>query len=121
MAGVSVKIRGLKSLEAKLGRMPAEARKGVRRLKQIELLEISLVTFPANPKARVQTVKAQLDAGELPSERDFERLLREAGLSQRESKAFVAGGYRAFPERRDPDTLDGELLDSIRRAAAVWR
>ena len=46
---------------------------------------------------------------------------REAGLSQRESKAFIAGGYRAFAERRDPDTLDGELLDSIRRAAAVWQ
>lgn len=94
---------------------------GTRRLKEIELLEISLVTFPANPQARVTGVKAQLDAGELPSERDMERLLRQAGLSQREAKAFVAGGYRAFAERRDPDTLDGELLDSIRRAAAVWQ
>ncbi len=94
---------------------------GVRRLKQIELLEISLVTIPANPKARVQTVKSQLDAGELPSERDVERLLRDNGFSQREAKAYVAGGHRAFAERRDPDTLDGELLDSLRRAAAVWQ
>ena len=38
----------------------------------------------------------------------------ERSGSQLESKAFVAGGYRAFAERRDPDTLDGELLDSIR-------
>ena len=98
-----------------------DQRTGVRRLKQIDLLEISLVTFPANPKARVTGVKARLDAGELPSERDFERLLREAGLSQREAKGFISGGYRAFAERRDPDKLDAELLDSIRRAAAVWR
>ncbi len=98
-----------------------DRRTGVRRLKEIKLVEISLVTIPANPKARFTGVKAQIDAGELPTERDFERLLREAGLSQRESKAFIAGGYRAFAERRDPDTLDGELLDSIRRAAAVWR
>ena len=84
-------------------------------------MEISLVTIPANPKARVQTVKSQLDAGELPSERHFERLLRDHGLSQREAKAFVAGGHRAFAERRDPELLDGELRDSFRRAAAVWQ
>ncbi len=41
--------------------------------------------------------------------------------SVNEAKAYVAGGHRAFAERRDPDTLDGELLDSIRRAAAVWQ
>ena len=29
--------------------------------------------------------------------------------------------YRAFAERRDPGALDAELLESIRRAAAVWQ
>ncbi len=46
---------------------------------------------------------------------------KEAQLRVALDKALVPGGDRAFAERRDPDTLDGELLDSIRRAAAVWR
>ena len=87
-----------------------DKRTGVRRLKEIQLLEVSLVTFPANPKARIERVKGMLDAGDLPSEREFECLLREAGLSQREAKAFMAGGYGAFAERRDPDMLEAGLL-----------
>ena len=98
-----------------------DKRTGVRRLKEIQLLEVSLVTFPANPKARIERVKSLLDAGEAPSAREFELLLREAGLSQREAKAFMAGGYRTFAERRDPDTLGAELAESIRRASAALR
>ena len=47
--------------------------------------------------------------------------MRDEGLSQREAKAFTSGGYKAFAERRDPDTLDAELLSGIRRATAALR
>ena len=43
------------------------------------------------------------------------------GLSQRESKAFIAGGYSRFAARRDPEALKAELLDAIRRVTAVLR
>lgn len=57
-------------------------------LKQIDLWEVSLVTFPANEDAQVDSVK---DA--LQSPRDFERFLREAGLSRSQAKGVIARGY----------------------------
>ena len=47
----------------------------------MELVEVSLVTFPANPKARVTAVKS-MTAEEL---REFEVALRDAGLSRKEA------------------------------------
>jgi hypothetical protein len=65
-----------------------------RKLKKIDLMEISLVTFPANPKARVASVK---------SVRDLERILRDGGLSEREAKTILAKGASALPGLRDGD------------------
>ncbi|KKK76593.1 hypothetical protein LCGC14_2862060, partial [marine sediment metagenome] len=53
---------------------------GVRVLKKIDLMEISIVTFPMNPKAKIQRVKA-LAAEGIETKRDFENYLREAGFS----------------------------------------
>lgn len=64
---------------------------GIRTLTAIKLWEVSLVTFPANDPARVTAVKS----AELPSERDFEDMLRrDAGLSRAEAKRVVATCYR---------------------------
>lgn len=58
-----------------------------RRLKRIDLIEISPVTFPANGKARVSAVKS---IEELTSLRDAEEVLRARGFSKTEAVAFVA-------------------------------
>ncbi len=59
-----------------------------RKLKRIELMEISPVTFPANGKARVKDVKSIEDLSTLA---DAERHLREAcGLSKSEAVALVS-------------------------------
>jgi len=79
--------------EFTLGTKPDEPR---RLLKKVELMEISLVTFPANPKARVQSVKS----GGLQI-RDAERALRDVGFSQQEAKAIVAGGFKSIAHRED--------------------
>lgn len=59
------------------GAEPDEKRRGVTRLKKIDLREVSLVTMPMNIMARVTDVKAMIEAGKLPTIREFEEFLRE--------------------------------------------
>lgn len=69
-----------------------------RLLKQIDLVEISIVTFPANDKARIGAVKSALDY----SEREFEKILRDVvGLSQQEAKTVVSRGFRQLISGRE--------------------
>lgn len=82
-----------------------------RRLKRIDLIEISPVTFPANGKARVDQVKSGL------SIRDAERALRDVGFSQSEAKAILASGFKAMPQRDVEDY--GELAALIRRNTEI--
>lgn len=68
-----------------------------RKLKEVDLWEVSLVTFPANALARVMTVKNKIAAGEIPTLRDMERLLsRECGMSRKESQILLKSGYEAY-------------------------
>lgn len=67
-------------------------RRGVYRLKKIDLREISLVTMPMNTAAKVTAVKSILEAGGLPSLPDFERFLCEAGFSKTQARAVAGKG-----------------------------
>ncbi|CAN5261989.1 HK97 family phage prohead protease [soil metagenome] len=67
---------------------------GVRTLKQVDLWEVSLVTFPANDQALITGVKSKPE-----NERDLEKCLRDAGFSRTEAKAIVSGGYKAIAPR----------------------
>lgn len=91
-----------------VGTKPEEPR---RTLKKVELIEVSLVTFPANDKARVQSVKSDLNI------RIAEQALRDAGFSRTEAKAILAGGFKAVPLRDAEDY--GELAEIIRRNTAI--
>jgi HK97 family phage prohead protease len=86
---------------------------GVRQLKQIELYEISLVTFPCNVEAQVSSVKAN----EL-TERDLEKILRDAGFSQKEAKTIISSGYKTLKSQRDVDE-SAALLEQIRQIYKV--
>lgn len=101
ISGLSI---GYIAKEFTVGTKPEEPR---RLLKRVELVEVSPVTFPANLKARVQSVKDGL------SIRDVERALRDVGFSQAEAKAVLAGGYKAMPQR-DVDGIEA-LADMLRR------
>ena len=70
----------------------------VNYLKEISLHEISLVAIPANAMATVSSVKSE--DGVL-SIRELEVVLREAGLSRRESKAVLAAGFKAISPDSD--------------------
>lgn len=89
-----------------------------RILTKIDLLEVSVVSIPANPKARIQAVKELIAEGSLPSEREFELMLtRDAGFSSIQAKTIISRGFKALGATRDAgDGLD-ELLASIRKTA----
>lgn len=80
-----------------------EADGRVRKLTEVDLYEISLVTFPMLPDAKVTAVKS------IKTIREFERALRDAGFSQTEAKAIAADGFKGLAAHRDdvkaePDT-----------------
>lgn len=105
ITGLSI---GYYAKEFILGTKPDEPR---RLLKKVELMEVSLVTFPANGKARVQSVKSD------PNIRIAEQALRDAGFSRTEAKAILAEGFKAVPLRDAEDY--GELAEMIRRNSAI--
>ena len=82
--------------------------RGQRRIiKEVDLMEVSLVTFPMNPKATVTVVK-----GQDISIRDWERGLRDAfSLSRSESKICAKALEECF--QRDADK-SSELVDAIK-------
>lgn len=71
---------------------------GVRLIRDLELVEVSVVAVPANAGAVVRDVKSLF-----PDPRALERAMREhLGLSGREAKRLVAGGWTALT-RDEPD------------------
>jgi HK97 family phage prohead protease len=93
--------------------------KGVRRILEADLWEISIVTFPMLPEARIQTVKART----LPTIREFECwLTRDAGLTRSEARAVIANGFASLAAERDaaPGTT-GNLAATIRQATRMIR
>jgi hypothetical protein len=92
-----------------LGTKPDEPR---RTLQEVELMEVSLVTFPANPKALIGSVKSGAGLGP----RDAEKALREAGFSSNEAKAILAKGFGALGHREGGDCDPARLADATTRA-----
>ena len=85
-----------------------DKRTGKRIIKELELMEVSLVTFPMNPKAQIRSVK-----GEEISIREWENGLRDAfNLSRSESKIAAKAVNQAFTQREVDD--DAELVEAIK-------
>ncbi len=85
----------------------------VRTLTQIDLWEVSLVTFPANEKARVTNVKASPDDVSTP--KDAERILREAGFSKADATGFVSRLMRMGDERRESAQSTAQAMKAADR------
>lgn len=79
-----------------------------RIIKEVDLMEVSLVTFPMNPQATVRSVK-----GEEISIREWENGMRDAfSLSRSEAKMAAKAVTDAFGQR-DVDT-NVELVEAIK-------
>lgn len=73
-----------------------DGKSGVRLIEEVDLWEISLVTFPMQPGARIAAFKT-VPHGSI---RSFEGFLREAGgFSRSEAKAIAANGFKALARR----------------------
>jgi HK97 family phage prohead protease len=69
----------------KMGTKPNEAR---RTLEEVDLREVSIVTYPANDKSRINSVKSIETIATLSDAEDW--LRDAAGLSHRQALAFVS-------------------------------
>jgi len=85
----------------------------VRTLTEIDLWEVSLVTFPANSKARVTNVKASTD--EVTAPKDAERILREAGFSKADATSLVSRVMRMGEERRESAHSTSHAMNAAQR------
>lgn len=79
-----------------------------RIIKEVDLMEVSLVTFPMNPQATVRSVK-----GEEISIREWENGLRDAfSLSRSEAKVAAKAVTKCFDQREVDESA--ELVDAIK-------
>lgn len=92
---------------------------GVRTIKQADLWEVSLVTFPMNDEARVDSVKS------LDSIIDFksaEAFLRDAGgFSRSEATAIVARLKSLIQREADSEAEAKRFIEAMQQQAAVFR
>ena len=91
---------------------------GVRHLSAVDLHEISLVSVPANPDARITSIKS---AAQCDTIREFETLVRDAlGLSSRDAKAVASKAWPVL--QRDAASLhrEGERrAETVTKALAI--
>lgn len=92
-----------------------DAEKGAFILKEIDLWEVSVVTFPANDEARIDNVKSIFESGDIPPPKEIERVLRDVGLSRTQAKAFMYGGYSSLKQRDVSNSEENamKILQSI--------
>ncbi|MGQ2994271.1 HK97 family phage prohead protease [Variovorax sp.] len=87
---------------------------GIRTLKKLDLVEYSIVTFPANTLAQVDSVKSIIEGGRLPSLSEFEGFLREAGFSKSQATAIAGNGLRKLLDRCETDGNTSDVLTALK-------
>jgi len=109
MDGLSIGFRTVKA--------SFDEKTGIRRLLEIDLWEISVVTFPMLNTATIDAVKNNA------SKRDVEQILRDGGLPNGFAKKVVAGGYDlAARQTAKAHRDDGSgITDLLRQATETMR
>ncbi len=81
-----------------------DSRAGILKLTELDLWEVSVVTFPALESAGVSGIKA---FEKLPTPTEFEEFLREAGFSRSQAKAITCHGLSRL--LREAEGQKGEI------------
>lgn len=97
-----------------------DQKSGVRTLEDVDLPEISIVGYGMNPKAVVTHIKSLFDDGVVPTVRDVEELLRDAGFSATQAKAFISNGWKGVErDAGNQKTMEMEIQELLRMRAAL--
>ncbi len=105
-------VRGLSIGYEVIERRDDETRHGVRLLEKLELHEVSVVNFPANRRSLVDGVKAaedarvRLAAGDRLTEREWDALFKDMGLTNSEAERAVRANLKGRGEPDAPETGD---------------
>ena len=81
-----------------------------RILKEVDLMEVSLVTFPMNPQATVTQVK-----GQDLSVREWEKELRDAFQLSRSEAKVAAGAIHKSLNQREVEVKEVDIVDAMNK------
>lgn len=127
-----LKAKAVRGLSIGYREVEADQENGIRLLKKLDLWEISCVSFPANRRARVEAVKSErmdefarrLRDGEPMPVKEFEDILREAGVPKSMAVAIASHGYakaiRSESEGEANPATDA-AIKALREAANSFR
>lgn len=107
------------SIGYRIKRDSYDKKTGVTTLHEIDLVEISVVTNPMNDDARISAVKSMIEAGQLPTVRQFEDFLREAGFSKSQAVAIAGNGLSKLLSQGEPGGEKGEAFLSALRGFSL--
>ena len=101
------------SIGYRIKRESYDKKTGVTTLHELDLVEISVVTNPMNDDARISDVKSMIEAGRMPTLREFEAHLRDAcGFSKAQAEKIASNGLKQLL-RGDPGSENGEQLQAV--------
>ncbi|KQT96978.1 HK97 family phage prohead protease [Rhizobium sp. Leaf453] len=109
---------GFRTKKYRVGSKPQDP---ARWLDEIDLREISIVTWGSNDRALISNAKAQVDAGEIKTVQDFDRMLAGLGFpkrfAKRASEAVASAGLFTSTTKSDRTELAQKLLAAAEKLA----
>lgn len=85
--------------------------RSIRVIEEAKLYELSLLPYGSNEKAVFEGKSLIDENGEIKTIRDIEQILRDAGLSKTQAKAFLSKGYEGI--LRDAETKKLEEKETL--------
>jgi len=96
----------------------------VRVVHKAQLVEVSPVLLPANDQSNIVAVKSDMRERVLPTEKDFERHLRDSGFSRKDAQTIISKGFRPLlsdsVSEEEPPTALPVVYVSEEEARAVY-
>jgi len=98
-----------------------DEKKQVRSLEEVDLFEVSVVGYGMNPKAIVTMMKSLMTDDAAPSEAHLLRALTDAGMTEHQAKALLAGGFARLAATYDPPKDAAADMRDLLRLRAILR